>query len=51
MSSGVIIFFEIAVVLGFTLLFGVREIVNLRRYDRDRLKKEKTEAEPPGETQ
>ena len=36
MSSGVIIFFELALVLGFALFFGIREIANLRRYDRER---------------
>jgi len=36
MSSGVIIFLEITLVLGFALFFGIREIVNLRRFDRER---------------
>jgi hypothetical protein len=36
MSSGVIIFFEISLVLGLALVFGVRELRNLRRYDRER---------------
>jgi len=35
-SSGVIIFLEIALVLGLALVFGVREIRNLRRFDRER---------------
>jgi hypothetical protein len=35
-SSGVIIFFELTLVLGLALVFGVRELRNLRRYDRER---------------
>lgn len=45
MSSGVIIFLEISLVLGFALVFGVREIINLRRFDRDRAARNKAEAE------
>ena len=45
MSSGIIIFFEISLVLGFALVFGVREIINLRRYDRERAERNKAEAE------
>jgi len=44
-SSGVIIFFEITLVLGLALVFGVREIFNLRRYDRMRAAKNKAEEE------
>lgn len=36
MTSGWIIFFEIALVLGLALVFGVREIVNLRKFNRER---------------
>lgn len=36
MNSGVIIFFEITLVLGLALVFGIRELRNLRRYDRER---------------
>lgn len=39
MSSGVIIFLELTLVLGFALLFGLREIRNMRRYDRERAAK------------
>ncbi len=45
MSSGLIIFFEISLVLGFALFFGVREIFNLRRYDRERAARNKAQAE------
>ncbi|MBN9076120.1 MAG: hypothetical protein J0H84_07840 [Rhizobiales bacterium] len=45
MSSGVIIFFEISLVLGFALAFGLREIFNMRRYDRERAARGKAEAE------
>jgi hypothetical protein len=53
MSSGVIIFFEISLVLGLALVFGVRELRNLRRYDRERAARNKAEEEarkvsPPG---
>lgn len=49
MSSGIIIFFEISLVLGFAMLFGVREIFNMRRYDRERAARKKNGAErgPP----
>lgn len=36
MSSGYIILFELVLVLGLALVFGVRELRNLRRYDRER---------------
>ncbi len=36
MSSGVIVFLELALVLGVALVFGVRELRNMRRYDRER---------------
>lgn len=36
MSSGIIILFELSLVLGLALVFGVRELRNLRRYDRER---------------
>lgn len=53
MSSGAIFFFEISLVLGLALVFGVREIVNLRRFDRERAARNKAEEEgrkvsPPG---
>lgn len=53
MSSGVIIFFEISLVLGLALVFGVRELRNLRRFDRERAAKSYAEQEarkvsPPG---
>lgn len=45
MSSGVIIFLEISLVLGLCLVFGIRELRNLRRYDRERAARNKAEAE------
>lgn len=45
MSSGLIIFFEISLVLGFALVFGLREIANMRRYDRERAARSKAKAE------
>ncbi len=45
MSSGVIIFLEISLVLGLALVFGVREVLNMRRYDRERAARSKAEAE------
>ncbi|NMG41848.1 hypothetical protein GRZ55_21690 [Chelativorans sp. ZYF759] len=39
MSSGLIIFLELSLVLGLALFFGIRELRNLRRYDRDREEK------------
>lgn len=36
MSSGYIILFELVLVLGLALVFGVRELRNLRRFDRER---------------
>jgi hypothetical protein len=44
-SSGVIIFLEITLVLGFALFFGIRELRNLRRYDRERDARNRAEAE------
>lgn len=44
MSSGVIIFLEIGLVLGFALVFGLGEIRNLRRFDRERAERA---ARPP----
>lgn len=41
MSSGVIIFLEISLVLGFALVFGIREIINLRKFDRERAARNK----------
>ncbi len=35
-SSGVIIFLELTLVLGLALVVGVRELRNLRRFDRER---------------
>lgn len=45
MSSGVIIFLEISLVLGLCLVFGIRELRNLRRYDRERAARNKAEVE------
>lgn len=45
MSSGLIIFLELSLVLGLALFFGIRELRNLRRYDRERAGKAKREAE------
>lgn len=52
MSSGVIIFLEISLVLGLALFFGFRELRNLRRYDRERAAREKdaASAEPAQRT-
>lgn len=36
MSSGYIILFELVLVLGLALVFGVRELRNLGRFDRER---------------
>lgn len=47
MSSGVIVFLEIAVVLGLALVFGVRELRNLRRYDRERDERARLEKGAP----
>lgn len=44
MSSGVIIFLELALVLGVALVFGVRELRNMRRYDRERAERARAEA-------
>ena len=40
MSSGWIIFLELSLVLGLALFFGMRELRNLRKYDRDRKERE-----------
>lgn len=45
MSSGVIVFLELALVLGFALVFGIRELRNLRRFDRERAEKARRAAE------
>ena len=45
MTSGVIVFLELALVLGLALVFGVREFRNLRRYDRERAEKNRQEVE------
>lgn len=44
MSSGIIILMELTLVFGFALVFGVREIVNLRRFDRERAARNKAQA-------
>ncbi len=44
MNSGWIIFLEISLVLGLAFFFGVRELVNLRRYDRERAARAKAAA-------
>jgi hypothetical protein len=44
-SSGVIIFLELSLVLGFALFFGLREIRNMRRYDRERAARNRIAAE------
>ena len=49
MSSGVIIFLEISLVLGLALVFGVREIINLRRFDRERAAKTAAEKGRPSD--
>lgn len=43
MSSGVIILLELALVLGLALVFGVRELRNLRRFDRERAERAEQE--------
>jgi len=51
-SSGVIVFLELSLVLGLALVFGVREFRNLRRYDREREARNRQEAErDPGPSQ
>jgi hypothetical protein len=47
MSSGVIIFLEISLVLGLALIFGVREVVNMRRYNRQRDARHKADSQRP----
>jgi hypothetical protein len=44
-SSGVIVFLELSLVLGLALVFGVREFRNLRKYDRERAARNREEAE------
>lgn len=43
MSSGVIILLELGLILGLALFFGIRELRNLRRYDRERAEKARRE--------
>ncbi|MGF7162937.1 hypothetical protein FHS85_004595 [Rhodoligotrophos appendicifer] len=45
MSSGLIVLLEILLVLGVAVGFGVRELLALRRFDRDRAARAKAEAE------
>ncbi len=47
MSSGIIVLLEVTLVLGVALVFGVRELRNLRRYDRERAEKARAAAETP----
>ena len=44
MSSGYIILFELVLVLGLALVFGVRELRNLRRFDRERAERNRLAA-------
>ncbi|WP_187972603.1 hypothetical protein [Aquibium microcysteis] len=44
MSSGYIILFELVLVLGLALVFGVRELRNLRRFDRERAERNRQAA-------
>lgn len=44
MSSGLIILLELGLILGLALFFGIRELRNLRRYDRERAEKARREA-------
>jgi len=44
MSSGVIILLELGLILGLAVFFGIRELRNLRRYDRERAEKARREA-------
>jgi hypothetical protein len=48
-SSGVIIFLEISLVLGLALVFGIRELRNLRRYDRERAERAQRDRDGVGE--
>lgn len=48
MSSGYIILFELVLVLGLALVFGVRELRNLRRYDRERAERARLANEEEG---
>lgn len=45
MSSGVIILFELTLVLGLALVFGVRELRNLRRFDCERAERARLAAQ------
>lgn len=45
MSSGVIIFLEISLVLGVAIIFGLREVANMRRYDRERAARNEADEE------
>ena len=49
MSSGYIILFELVLVLGLALVFGVRELRNLRRYDRERAERTRLANEAEGD--
>ncbi|MCG6113928.1 MAG: hypothetical protein MEQ84_01910 [Mesorhizobium sp.] len=44
MSSGLIILLELGLILGVALFFGIRELRNLRRYDRERAEKARRDA-------
>lgn len=44
MSSGVIVFLELALVLGLALVFGIRELRNLRHFDRQRAERASRDA-------
>jgi len=48
MSSGYIILFELVLVLGLALVFGVRELRNLRRFDRERAERNRHPADGSG---
>ncbi|MDN2581100.1 hypothetical protein [Aquibium sp. ELW1220] len=48
MSSGYIILFELVLVLGLALVFGVRELRNLRRFDRERAERNRLAAGQAG---
>jgi hypothetical protein len=49
MTSGLIVFLELALVLGFALVFGIREMRNMRRYDRDRAAREAGKKDAEGD--
>jgi hypothetical protein len=48
-SSGLIIFLELSLVLGLALFFGFRELRNLRRYDRERRMRADAAGEEPAD--